>query len=137
MLAMTAKLGQMMTQMSWVPGDSSLVGLAQLSGEQQPDRLRQAVAAVFRVYLALATGGTCILLAVNGAFVSGWVGPHLFAGSGVNAVLAAIILVEHPRARHVGGRRGAGKAVARRPGGTVVRRRAGRHSRWCSGVGSA
>ena len=36
MLAMTAKLGQMMTQMSWVPGDSSLVGLAQLSGEQQP-----------------------------------------------------------------------------------------------------
>ena len=26
-LAMTAKLGQMMTQMSWVPGDSSLVGL--------------------------------------------------------------------------------------------------------------
>jgi O-antigen/teichoic acid export membrane protein len=93
MLAMTAKLGQMMTQMSWVPGDSSLVGLAQLSGEQQPDRLRQAVAAVFRVYLALATGGTCILLAVNGAFVSGWVGPHLFAGSGVNAVLAAIILV--------------------------------------------
>ena len=82
MLAMTAKLGQMMTQMSWVPGDSSLVGLAQLSGEQQPDRLRDAVAAVFRVYLALATGGACVLLAVNGAFVRGWVGPHLFAGSG-------------------------------------------------------
>lgn len=93
MLAMTAKLGQMMTQMSWVPGDSSLVGLAQLSGEQRPERLRDAVSAVFRVYLALATGGTCILLAVNGAFVSGWVGAHLFAGGGVNAVLAILIVV--------------------------------------------
>lgn len=93
MLAMTAKLGQMMTQMSWVPGDSSLVGLAQLSGEQRPERLRDAVSAVFRVYLALATGGTCILLAVNGAFVSGWVGAHLFAGGWVNAVLAVLIVV--------------------------------------------
>jgi O-antigen/teichoic acid export membrane protein len=93
MLAMTAKLGQMMTQMSWVPGDSSLVGLAQLSGEGRPERLRDAVAAVFRVYLALAAGGTCILLAVNGAFVSGWVGAHLFAGTGVNAVLAILIIV--------------------------------------------
>jgi len=93
MLAMTAKLGQTMTQMSWVPGDSSLVGLAHLSGEQRPERVREAVAAVFRVYLALATGGTCILLAVNGAFVTGWVGAHLFAGGAVNAALAALIVV--------------------------------------------
>lgn len=93
MLAMTAKLGQMMTQMSWVPGDSSLVGLAQLSGEQRPERLRDAVAAVFRVYLALAAGAACILLSVNGAFVSSWVGPHLFAGPGLNGILAALIIV--------------------------------------------
>ncbi|MDQ3346359.1 MAG: hypothetical protein M3545_00165 [Acidobacteriota bacterium] len=93
MLAMTAKLGQTMTQMSWVPGDSSLVGLAHLSGEQRPERLREAVSAVFRVYLALATGGTCILLAVNGAFVTGWVGGHLFAGAPVNVALAALIIV--------------------------------------------
>lgn len=93
MLAMTAKLGQMMTQMSWVPGDSSLVGLAQLSGEQRPDRLRDAVAAVFRVYLALAGGAACILLAVNGAFVSAWVGAHLFGGGALNGVLAVLIVV--------------------------------------------
>lgn len=92
-LAMTAKLGQMLTQMSWVPGDSSLVGLAQLSGEQRPDRLREAVAAVFRVYLALATAGTCVVLAVNGAFVRGWVGGHLFGGGWVNGILAALIVV--------------------------------------------
>jgi O-antigen/teichoic acid export membrane protein len=93
MLAMTSKLGQMLTQMSWVPGDSSLVGLAQLSGEQRPDRMRQAVAAIFRVYLALATAGTCVVLAVNGAFVRGWVGGHLFGGGRVNAVLATLIVV--------------------------------------------
>jgi len=93
MLAMTAKLGQMLTQMSWVPGDSSLVGLAQLSGEQRPDRMREAAAAVFRVYLALGTAGMCVVLAVNGAFVHGWVGGHLFGGGRVNAVLATLIVV--------------------------------------------
>jgi O-antigen/teichoic acid export membrane protein len=92
-LAMTAKLGQMLTQMSWVPGDSSLVGLAQLSGERRPEHLRDAVAAVFRVYLALATAGACVVLAVNGAFVRGWVGGHLFGGAAVNGVLAALIVV--------------------------------------------
>jgi O-antigen/teichoic acid export membrane protein len=93
MLAMTAKLGQMLTQMSWVPGDSSLVGLAQLSGEQCPERLRSAVAAVFRVYLALAAAGACVVLAANAAFVRGWVGGHLFAGVRVNAILAMLIIV--------------------------------------------
>jgi O-antigen/teichoic acid export membrane protein len=92
-LAMTAKLGQMLTQMSWVPGDSSLVGLAQLSGEGRPERVREAVAAVFRVYLALATAGACVVLAVNGAFVRGWVGGHLFGGAAVNGLLAALIVV--------------------------------------------
>lgn len=92
MLAMTSKLGQMLTQMSWVPGDSTLVGLAQLSGEARPERLRIAVTAVFRVYLALAAAGACIVLAANGGFVRGWVGGHLFAGAGVNTVLAAVII---------------------------------------------
>ena len=93
MLAMTAKLGQMLTQMSWVPGDSSLVGLAHLSGERRPERLREAVTAVFRVYLSLAAAGTCVVLAVNGAFVRGWVGGHLFGGAAMNAMIAALIIV--------------------------------------------
>jgi len=92
-LVMTAKLGQTLTQMSWVPGDSSLVGLAQLSGEQQPERVRAAVGALFRVYLALATAGACIILAVNGAFVRGWLGTNIFGGPALNAVLATLIVV--------------------------------------------
>src|SRR5262249_8424675 len=49
--------------------------------------------AVFRVYLALATAGACVVLAANGGFVHGWVGAQLFAGPAVNGVLAAIIVV--------------------------------------------
>jgi O-antigen/teichoic acid export membrane protein len=91
-LAMSGKLSQTLTQMSWPPGDSALVGLAQLSGENRPQALRSAVAAVLRVYLVLATAGTCIVLAVNGAFVSRWVGADMFGGTVVNAMLAALII---------------------------------------------
>jgi hypothetical protein len=51
------------------------------------------VTAVFRVYLALATAGACIVLAVNGGFVSAWVGSRLFAGSAVNGALASMIVI--------------------------------------------
>jgi hypothetical protein len=93
MLAMTSKLGHIMTQMAWVPGDNGLVGLANLAGEGENRRVRAAVIAIFRVYLALAAAGACAVLAVNGAFVSGWLGPGLFAGSRVNSVLAALMIV--------------------------------------------
>ena len=92
MLAMTAKLGQMLTSMAWVPGDSALVGLAQLGGEGRTERLRAAMSALFRVYLTLATVAACVILAANPAFVRWWVGPELFAGLRINAVLAAAVV---------------------------------------------
>jgi hypothetical protein len=91
-LACSSKLGSMLMQMSWVPGDSGLIGLANLHGENRPDRLRPAVIALTRVYLALAGAGVCIVLAANPAFVGRWVGPNLFAGPSVNAALAASVL---------------------------------------------
>lgn len=92
-LAMTGKLAQMLTNMSWVPGDSSLVGLANLAGENKPERVTSAVTAIFRVYLALAGAGACAVLAANGAFVTAWVGPHLFGGVRVTIVLASLMIV--------------------------------------------
>lgn len=92
-LAMTSKLGHMLMQMSWVPGDSGLVGLAQLSGEGHRERLQAAVSAVLCLYVALAAGAACVLLAANQPFVAGWVGGQFFAGFAVNGVLAALILV--------------------------------------------
>lgn len=92
-LAMTGKLAQMLTNMSWVPGDSAMVGLAHLAGEEKPVRTTSAVTAIFRVYLALAGAGACAVLAANGAFVGAWVGPHLFGGARVTLVLAALMIV--------------------------------------------
>lgn len=91
-LAMTAKLANMLTNMSWVPGDSALVGLAQLSGEGQPQRTRAATVALLRLYLVLGAGAACIVLAVNGAFVSVWVGASLYGGTAVNLALAALVI---------------------------------------------
>ena len=91
-LAMTTKLGQMLTNMAWVPGDSGLVGLAQLAGEEKPERVRLAVAALSRVYLTLATVAGCVILAANPAFVKGWVGQEFFAGIHVNALLAIVAI---------------------------------------------
>ena len=91
-LAMTTKLGQMLTNMAWVPGDSGLVGLAQLAGEGNAVRLRAAVAALSRVYLTLATVAACVVLAANPGFVKGWVGGDFFAGIRVNALLALVAI---------------------------------------------
>lgn len=92
-LAMSGKLAQMLTNMSWVPGDSSMVGLANLAGEGNPARVTGAVTAIFRVYLSLAGAGACAVLAANGAFVGAWVGPDLFAGMRVTIVLASLMLI--------------------------------------------
>jgi O-antigen/teichoic acid export membrane protein len=91
-LAMTTKLGQMLTNMAWVPGDSGLVGLAQLAGEGDPGRVRAAIGALGRVYLTLATVAACVVLAANPSFVKGWVGAELFAGVGTNALLALVVI---------------------------------------------
>ena len=87
-LAMTTKLGQMLTNMAWVPGDSGLVGLAQLAGEGHSAALRTAITALSRVYLTLGTVAACVVLAANPGFVAGWVGSEHFAGIGINALLA-------------------------------------------------
>src|SRR5262249_36365096 len=91
-LACTSKLSAAFVQLSWVPCDSGLIGLANLAGERQDARLRDAIVVMVRVYLALAGAAACVVLAVNPAFVSRWVGAEQFAGRGANALLALVAL---------------------------------------------
>ena len=91
-LACTSKLSSAMTQLSWVPCDSGLIGLANLAGERQDARLRDAIVVMVRVYLALAGSTACVVLAVNPAFVSQWVGGMMFAGGKANVLLAVVVL---------------------------------------------
>jgi O-antigen/teichoic acid export membrane protein len=92
-LACTSKLSAALTQLSWLPCDSGVIGLANLAGERQDARLRDAIVVMVRVYLALAAGAACVVVAVNPAFVSRWVGATMFAGGKANALLAIVSLV--------------------------------------------
>jgi O-antigen/teichoic acid export membrane protein len=92
-LAMTSKLSHVFMQMAWVPGDSGLVGLANLAGEDKPERLRAASGALMQVYLTLVTAAACAILAVNAPFVRGWLGPELFGGLGLSGLLVGVMLV--------------------------------------------
>jgi O-antigen/teichoic acid export membrane protein len=90
----TAKLSQMLTQLVWVPADSALVALAQLFGERKGvDRLRHVVLMMLRLHLLLSGAAACLLLAFNPAFVIRWVGAPFFGGVGLNALLAAGVLL--------------------------------------------
>jgi len=90
----TAKLGQMVTQLVWVPADSALVALAQLSGERKgADRLRHVVLMMLRLHLLLSGVAACGLLAFNPSFVTRWVGPQFFGGLALNALLAAGVVL--------------------------------------------
>lgn len=91
-LACTSKLGQAMTQLSWIPCDNGLIGLAQLSAEGQVRRLRDALVVMVRVYLTLAGAVACVVIAVNPAFVREWVGPAMFAGTLANMLIAALAI---------------------------------------------
>jgi len=87
--AMTARLGEVMMQMSWQVPDAGLVGLAQLKGEGRAERAADVVVEMLRLTLIGAGAVACAVLAFNPVFVSLWVGAERFAGLGTNALLAA------------------------------------------------
>jgi hypothetical protein len=90
----TAKISVVALQLVWLMPDSGLVGLAQLSGEpQRVDRVRYLVGLLQQVHLLLAGAAACAVLAFNPTFVNYWVGAPLFGGLGVNALLAATIVL--------------------------------------------
>ena len=91
-LACTSKLGQAMVQLSWIPCDNGLIGLAQLAAEAQARRLRDALVVMVRVYLALAGAVACVVIAVNPAFVKQWVGDAMFAGPASNVLIATLAI---------------------------------------------
>lgn len=90
--ACTAKLGEILMQLSWQLSDSGLVGLAQLHGEGRPARVREVLLAMLRILLIGAGGVAVVLLAFNASFVNLWVGADKFGGLALTALLAAGVL---------------------------------------------
>ena len=91
-LALTSKLSHTLMQLSWVPGDSGLVGLSQLAGEGDRARVRRAVVALFKLYLTLAGAGACVVLLVNAPFMHWWVPEGLFGGRVLTVLLAVSMI---------------------------------------------
>ena len=91
-LVCTSRIGQTLTQMAWVMPDSALIGLAQLSAEDKPERLREVTLSIIRLNLVLAGLMACVVLAINPAFVRIWVGDRYFGGLLLNLLLAVEVL---------------------------------------------
>ncbi|HEX5724374.1 MAG TPA: hypothetical protein VFX98_02855, partial [Longimicrobiaceae bacterium] len=90
--AVTAKLGEVAMQMSWQLPDAGLVGLAQLKGEERPERVREVVVSLLRLVLLGSGAVACAVLAFNPSFVRLWVGEERFGGLALNALLAGAVL---------------------------------------------
>lgn len=90
--ACTAKVGEILMQMAWQLPDSGLIGLAQLSGEGNRERVREVVMSMFRLLLITVGGVACVVLFFNPSFVSLWVGADKFGGFTLNAMLAASLI---------------------------------------------
>jgi hypothetical protein len=92
LLASTMKAAQLLQNVAWVLPDSTLVGLSQLKGES-PDRVRQTVVALLVMYLLLSGFMAFAVVAGNPALVRVWLGPDLYAGHAVNALVAANLVL--------------------------------------------
>jgi O-antigen/teichoic acid export membrane protein len=90
--ACTAKVANILQQICWVLPDSGLVGLAQLHGEGRPERVRQVVRGMLDLHLLLTGSAACAVLAFNPLFVQLWVGPELYGGHILNALLVGGLL---------------------------------------------
>jgi len=89
----TAKLSSSAMQIAWVLPDSSQVSLAQIHGEAPPpSRLLNVVFLVIKMHLLLAGGAAVGVLIFNPSFVTAWVGPGMFGGMTLNALLAVGIV---------------------------------------------
>ncbi|HZP47015.1 MAG TPA: oligosaccharide flippase family protein [Vicinamibacterales bacterium] len=91
--ACTGKLATMGLPFTWLLPDSGHVGLAQLYGQAAMDRVRSVITMMQRAHLLIAGLAACGLLAFNPAFVTRWVGPAMFDGLALNAVLAVGLIV--------------------------------------------
>lgn len=84
----TAKLGEILMHMAWQLTDSGLLGLAQLHGEGNAQRVREIITTLLRVTVVTSGGVALIVLIFNANFVTLWVGAEKFGGLQLSFLLA-------------------------------------------------
>jgi O-antigen/teichoic acid export membrane protein len=88
----TSRLGLTLMQLSWHLPDNTSVGLAQLNAEGRAERVSEVVSALLRIHLLAAGLIACGVLSGNWGFVTAWIGPDLYGGTILNAVLAVGVI---------------------------------------------
>ena len=74
---------------------SAAPALSELRHADDRTRMAQVSAALTQATLAASGLVACIVLSVNGAFVSWWVGADQYAGSGLTALMVLTMIVRH------------------------------------------
>ena len=76
-------------------------GLTQLRASADHTRLARVIGALSQAMLMMSGAAACLILAVNGAFVSRWVGPSQYLGVWFTVVISISMLVRHLNATTV------------------------------------
>ena len=90
---LTSRLPTTLMHFGWILPNAALVGLAQLSAEANPTRVREVVLAILRLHLIIAGAVASAVLASNAGFIRLWVGSDLFLGAPLNALMAANVVM--------------------------------------------
>jgi O-antigen/teichoic acid export membrane protein len=93
LFAATGKAAQLLQNFAWVLPDSGLVGLSQVRAGGDAGHIRRSVLSLLVMYLLLSGFMAFAVLAANPALVRVWLGPDLYAGPTVNAVIALNLIL--------------------------------------------
>jgi hypothetical protein len=90
---LTSRLPMTLMHLGWILPGAALVGLGQLSAEGSRARSREVVLAILRLHMIISGAVASAVLAANAGFVGLWVGPDLFLGKWLNALVAANVVM--------------------------------------------
>jgi O-antigen/teichoic acid export membrane protein len=93
--ACTGKLVSVLANQPQAMLQSAAPALSELRTSADPARLFNVSAALAQATLALSGLVACVVLAVNGGFVTWWVGPGQFGGVELTLLLLAAMMVRH------------------------------------------
>jgi O-antigen/teichoic acid export membrane protein len=93
--ACTAKLVTVLANQPQLIMQTAAPALSELRTGESPERLARASGALTHATLLVSGGVACVVAAVNGAFVSWWVGPSQYGGFRLTLLLIAGMLLRH------------------------------------------
>jgi O-antigen/teichoic acid export membrane protein len=93
--ACTAKLIQVVGGQALAVLQMSLPGLTEMRVSSSPESARRVCLLLSQSQLLVTGAVCCVILAVNGPFVTWWIGAEYYGGLGLTALLLLVVLLRH------------------------------------------